>query len=206
MLTLLQRIRPASAVVCDSMRQDLCRLAADATPSRPVAALALHARGCPPCAAWVDSLAHARRWLDEAVAGAPLPPDVGVLAEKARRALVRELAARLARDLQDDARQRAARPRGARRDDARRLLALTGAAALRQDPWRPALRLAMLPARMVPSDPHLLSVQRGQALKLAARLDPLGLDVALGHLAVLERDGRGGAANAEADRLLALVG
>jgi hypothetical protein len=206
MHTLMARVRPVATTECELTRQDLCRLAADSVTTRPVAALALHARGCGSCAAWVDSLARARQWIEEAASGSPLPPDVGALAEKARRALVRELAARLARDLQDDARQRAGRPRAARRDDARRLLALAGAAALRLEPWRPALRLALLPAHLRAKGEEAQVAQRALALRLASRLDPLGLDVALGHLTVLERDGRGGAANDETDRLLSLVG
>jgi hypothetical protein len=207
MTIMAERVRPgAPPAECDGVRLDLCRMAAGGTTGRPVLELARHAQHCPPCAAFVDGLARARRWLDECVAAPPLPPDVTSLAERSRRALLRELAARLARDLQDDARQRAGRPRALRRADVRRMLALAGAATLRRDPWRGAIRLALLPARLVPSGADAQAVQRAAALRLAARLDPLGLDVALGHLAALERDGRGGAANAEADRLLALVG
>jgi len=207
MPVLTERLRPGTpAAECDGVRLDLCRMAAGGATGRPVRDLARHAHGCPPCAAFVDDLARARRWLEECALPPPLPPDVATLAECSRRALLRELAARLARDLQDDARQLAGRSRELRRDDVRRMLALAGAAALHRDPWRGAIRLALLPASLQPAGTGAQTVRRAEALRLAARLDPLGLDVALGHLAALERDGRGQVADAEADRLLELVG
>lgn len=186
----------ARTAECDGVRLDLCRLAVDVATGSPVADLARHAHACAPCAAFVDDLARARRWLEECAA-TPRPPDVASLAGRARRALLRELAARLARDLQDDARQRPGRPREPRRADVRRVQALAGRDVLRREPWRAAIRRVLRPARRAPPGPD--------ALTLAARLDPLGLDVALGHLALLERDGRGRVAHEEADRLLALV-
>jgi hypothetical protein len=44
------------------------------------------------------------------------------------------------------------------------------------------------------------------ALRLASRLDPLGLDVALGHIAILERAAQRAQAQREAERMLSLVG
>ena len=190
-----------AADACADWKLDLCRLAVGAVPERPVAELAVHARGCAACARWVDQLAAVREWLERRVLPVA-PPDVAGLARRAGHALGRELAARVARDLLDDALVREGRPREQRRRDLRRLLALQGPAALRAAPWPEIVRLVLRPVR--PWSPP--SARRAAALRLAARLDPLGLDVALGHLASLEREGRGPAADAEADRLLALVG
>ncbi len=206
MSTTLERVRPALLTdECRAARQDLCRLAVGGVTQRPVAHLARHARGCGPCAAWVDGLAVAAGWLERAPAGAP-PPGLEELAESARQALLRELAARLARDLLDDAARQPGRLPPARRADARRLLALAGAPTLRGEPWRSALRLAHLSRRLRPAGEDAHSIFRGVALRLAARLDPLGLDVALGHIAILERTGRRAQAQQEAERLLSLVG
>lgn len=206
MSTTLEGVRPQlDADTCRRARQELCRLAVGSRPAVPVAALAHHARGCGGCSAWVDGLAAAVHWLEGAT-GPELPPDLGALAESARQALLRELAARLARDLLDDGARRAGRPLAERRRDARRLLALAGPAALREDPWRLALRLAHLPARMRPRDEAGHEALELAVTRLAARLDPLGLDVALGHIALLERTGRRVAAHEEAERLLELAG
>ena len=190
----------ASADACAEWKLDLCRLAVGAAPDQPVTMLAVHARGCPGCARWVDQLAACRTWLERRVAPRG-PPEVADLARRASHALTRELAARLARDLHDDALQRDGRSRALRRRDLRRLLALGGPQAFRTAPWPQVVRLLLRPVRR--HGPP--SARRAAALRLAARLDPLGLDVALGHLAALEREGRNAAADAEADRLLALV-
>jgi hypothetical protein len=191
----------APADACAEWKLELCRLAVGAPLDWPVAALAAHARGCPGCARWVDELAACRAWLERRVA-ATREPEVSELARRASSALDRELAARLARDLHDDALARPGRPRTLRRRDLRRLLALRGPRAFQGAPWPQVVRLVLRPVR--PRLPP--SARRAAALRLAARLDPLGLDVALGHLAALEREGRNVAADAEADRLLALVG
>lgn len=201
----LERVRPALMTdECRAARQDLCRLAVGGATRWRVADLARHARGCGACAAWVDGLAVAVGWLERAGAATP-PPGLEELAESARQALLRELAARLARDLLDDAAREPGRTPPARRVDARRLLALAGARALRREPWRSALRLAHLPPRLRPPGEDAHSLFRSVALRLAARLDPLGLDVALGHIAILERTGQRAKAQREAERALELV-
>jgi hypothetical protein len=186
---------------CAEWRLDLCRLAVGASPDRSVASLAAHARRCAGCAVWVDELAATRLWLEERV-GARRRPEVADLASRASHALGRELSARLARDLLDDALLREGRPHAARRRDLRRLLALGGPTAFKAPPWPLVVRLVLKPVRRRGAP----SARRALALRLAARLDPLGLDVALGHLAALEREGRNPVADAEADRLLSLVG
>jgi hypothetical protein len=183
---------------CHEVRQDLCRFAVDAATRRPVAALARHARQCAPCGRYVDDVARVRAWLERSAPPAPeFVATAAELAGRARAALARELAARLARDLWDLGHGRATRALELRRQDVRRLLALRGRPALRVEPWPAALRLLLRPG----SRPD-----RAHALKLATRLDPLGLDVALSHVAVLEHRGERAAAELEADRLLGLLG
>jgi hypothetical protein len=180
---------------CEEVRQDLCRLAVDAATGAPVALLARHARRCDGCAAYVNSVAHARRWLElglRALAPADTRPEA--LEARARAALARELAARLARDLQDLGLGEEARPVGERRRDLQRLELLRG--PLERDPWPVASRLVGA------SRP----INRRLALRLASRLDPVGLDVAVAHLQALERTGRGALAHAETERLLGLLG
>jgi hypothetical protein len=127
------------------------------------------------------------------------PALVGVVAElagRARAALARELAARLARDLWDLGHGRPARPLPLRRLDVRRVFALQGAAPLRAEPWPSAVRMLLREGARL---------DRAQAVQLATRLDPLGLDIALSHVALLEHRGQRRAAEVEADRLLGLL-
>ena len=181
---------------CEDVRQDLCRLAVDAPTSAPVALLAHHARRCDACASYVDALARARRRLDQGLreAGAEKVTPTA-LEGRARTALARELSSRLARDLHDLGAGGECRPGSVRRRDLQRLRWLAG--PFDRDPWPVASRLVAESER---------PINRRLALRLATALDPLGLDVAIGHLQALERTGRAGLANAETDRLLGLLG
>jgi hypothetical protein len=111
----------------------------------------------------------------------------------AREALSRELAARIARDLLDRARNRSRRSGAELAVDVQRVEALGGAQPVQ------CQAAARLLAEDGPPD-------RTALLVLASRLDPLGLDVALAHLAQLERAGRGRDAGRQADRLLDALG
>jgi hypothetical protein len=180
--------------------------------------MAAHARRCPGCAAFADDVARVRAWLagmDHAAraAAGPAPsatqsatPNAGQSAGQcagpgscARAALVRELAARIARDLLACAGVAPPRSAGKARADRARLVALLGRRGVREPPWPAALRLL---------SPHAVAEsgageRREHLLAAAARLDPLGLDVALGHIAQLERDGRRAQADAHADGVIA---
>jgi len=190
-----------AATRCDDVRHDLCRLAVGSRPNEPPAVLARHARGCLSCRDYADDLAGVSLWL-ECQAGprrrggdeAPGPDDP--LIRRARRALERELGARLARDLLELGQGRPDRDAERRRLDLARLVALGGTACLR----RPALRAArrLLSARRV-------CIDRRGSLRLALQLDPLGLDVALAWLSQLEKEGRRREADAVADRVLGLL-
>ena len=187
--------QPTCEPICEQARQDLCRLAVDAATVAPVALLARHARRCDGCAAYVNVVARARRWLELGLRElVPADTRPEALEARARAAMARELAARLARDLHDLGVGAEARPVEERRRDLRRLGWLRG--PLERDPWPVAARL------IGASRP----INRRLALRLASRLDPVGLDVAIGHLQALERTGRGSLAHAEADRLLGLLG
>ncbi|MGQ0552861.1 MAG: hypothetical protein ACT4PU_06540 [Planctomycetota bacterium] len=120
------------------------------------------------------------------------------LQQRSERALVRELAARLARDLLAVGQERPPRMTALRRRDLRRLLLLVGAHELRRPPWRAVVR--RLGGRRFRPTPSL------DLLALAVELDPLGLDLSLAYIARLEREGLAERANAEADRLLELTG
>ena len=188
------------ATRCDDVRQDLCRLAVGGESSEPADLLARHARGCASCRDYADDLAGVSRWLEGRPGAKPArvtaarPDDT--LMRRACLALERELGARLARDLLELGQGRPDRDPARRRLDLLRLLVLCGASALRRPPWRAALRL--------------LSVRRGSvdrrgALRLALQLDPLGLDVALAYLSLLEKEGRRREADEVADRLIGLL-
>ncbi|HTE04657.1 MAG TPA: hypothetical protein VK824_00570 [Planctomycetota bacterium] len=183
--------------LCVPVRQDLCRFAVGAPTRQPLAALARHAHRCAGCGRYIDDVARVRAWLR---GSAPQEPEftatLAELVERARTALARELSARLARDLWDLGHGRSTRPVALRRRDVQGLLALWGPAPLRVEPWTSAVRLLARDRR--PRD-------RAPALALATRLDPLGLDVSLSHIASLERRGQRRAAEAEADRLLGLL-
>jgi hypothetical protein len=187
----------AGARVCEAVRQDLCRFAVGAATREPLAELARHAHACLGCGRYIDDVARVREWLEGSTREDPeFLGTVAELVERARTALARELSARLARDLWDLGHGRNCRPVALRRMDVRRLLALWGPAPLRREPWPSAVRLLALDRR--PRD-------RAPALALATALDPLGLDVALSHIASLEHRGQRRAAEAEADRLLGLL-
>ncbi len=185
------------AEICEAVRQDLCRFAVGAEPGRPLAALARHVRRCPGCGRYIDDLARVRAWLERSAQQGPeFTATLAELVARARDALARELSARLARDLRDLGHGRPMREAALRRADVRRLAALWGAGALREEPWPSAVRLLVRDRR--PAD-------RAPAFALATRLDPLGLDVSLSHIASLEHRGHRRAAEAEADRLLGLL-
>lgn len=190
---------------CDDVRQDLCRRAVGGESSEPAEIQARHARGCAPCRDFADDLAGVSRWLERRTAarcaGGRRQDGVAELDDplirRACLALERELGARLARDLLELGEGRPDRDPASRRLDLVRLVALRGGAALRRPPWRGVVRLLSVRRRCV---------DRRRALRLALQLDPVGLDVALAYLSQLEKDGRRREANAQADRLLGLLG
>jgi hypothetical protein len=182
-----------------------------------VGALARHARRCEACREYADGVALVRGWLERRAAHGPSLFDAAVSAtsvlRRAQAAVARELASRLARDLAAVARGGFPRAERFWRADLRRLVALRDSSPLRPPPW-PAVTEVLARSGASTSDRAAEpgvgqrlpgSAERAEALRLAARLDPLGLDVALGHLALLERTGCGEQADAEADRLLAML-
>ena len=90
---------------------------------------------------------------------------------------------------------KAPRPTQVSERDLRCLVALRGPAALREEPWRSAASVLRSSG----------AIDRDKAPELAARLDPLGLDVALAWLGMLVRAGEGEKAHAATERLLAEV-
>lgn len=184
---------------CVTVRQDLCRLAVGAPAALGAARMAAHARRCPACAAFADDVARVRGWLAAPPgAQAALAQAGWAQAACARAALVRELAARIARDLLARAGVAPARPAVECRADRARLLALLGRRGLRQPPWRDALRRP----RAADAAGPVVHAERERLLAAALRLDPLGLDVVLGHLAQLERNGKHERADGHADSVL----
>lgn len=185
---------------CDEVQLSLCRLAlGDRTRARGLR-LAEHVRRCAECDGFVDELSAVRQWLDVAKRPLALRRRRAELARLARLSLARELAARVSRDLLQASRGHPVRPAQARRRDMRRLQ------ALRADGW---LRCAMglgsgewTRVRDVLLDG---CAQPGEALALAARLDPLGLDVGLAWMGQLVRVGSDHEAHRVAERLLADV-
>jgi hypothetical protein len=183
---------------CVAVRQDLCRLAVGAPATLGAARMAGHARRCPACAGFADDVARVRGWLADEGSAPRVTPRTG-----ARKALVRELAARLARDLYARAVGAPVRPVGKRRADRARLVALLGPRALNAAPWRGVLPLLAARSGSSGDEAGQAPGNREQLLAAAVRLDPLGLDIVLGHLAQLERSGRRDQAHAQADGLLA---
>ena len=120
---------------------------------------------------------------------------------------MRELSARLARDLLRLSDGRAPRTPAVRRRDIERLRHLLGASALEVEPWSSALPLLLAPETPGVRDTSdgVARRDRARLLALASRLDPQGLDLALQHLGLLVRQGLTASADAEADRLLELV-
>ena len=218
----VEAVRPAGPVArraCADVREQMSRFAVGLTPGGAVAELARHARACADCAEWIDALALARSWLERrarggARAGAtPIEPSAqestrepewtpAALDELARSALHRELLSRLARDLLALHHGEAPRAWDCVRRDLRRLVALGGPEALRGRDEREAARLLARAARAPRPD----VTWRGRAGHLAARFDRWGLDVALAHMALLEREGRRAEADHEAARVLGLFG
>jgi len=180
------------SLACEDVRHELCRLAVGAAGLAGAARVAAHVRHCATCGEWVDELARVRAWLGARRVNGKVPLSQAEVEARARQALSRELAARLARDLLDRARGRPVRQDVERAADLLRVEALGGAqtAACR--------RAECLLVADGPPD-------RAALLALAYRLDPLGLDVALAHLAQLERAGKRREADREADRLLELL-
>jgi len=194
--------RAADATSCRIVREDLCRFAAEQTPRRPVAELARHARTCRDCAGFMEALALARRWLQQSdPSGSPGCHTLVALAGRVRGSLARELSSRIARDLL--ALHDGQRPRAwpVIRRDLRRVVALAGPAALRGAEEREAVVLLARAAHAARPD----ITWRGRAGHLAARFDGCGLDIALAHMALLEREGRRADAEREVVRVLGLL-
>jgi hypothetical protein len=202
---LVRAPRRRRVTACATVRQDLCRMAVGARASLGAAPAAAHARRCPACAAFADDVARVRSWL-----GGPFRTRPADASSRARAALARELGARLARDLLGLAGLAPSRRAEAARADVERLRALLGPDRLAGPPWAETLHLLHargdVSAAARTDEPGAPPVERAHLLAVAARLDPLGLDVGLGHLAMLERCGRRAQADADADGLLARLG
>lgn len=190
--------RPAtspSPQLCERLQWQVCRLAAGVPLEVAASALARHVRGCRACDAFVDELGSVRRWL----ARRPAPDELTAPRDDdgvaARKALARELMARLARDLLALGRGQEPRPLDERRRDLRRLDGL-GHRGWWARPEAGGFAVALDLA--VTEGP----VRKEAALEAAALLDPLGLDVTLAWMSCLERAGRGALAHRLADRLL----
>jgi hypothetical protein len=174
----------AGGLDCDAVRDALTGLALDEPLGASGRAVAAHAANCPQCDGFADDLATCR-------AGLLAPPRCAPPGPLAHSALEEQLRVRLARDLLARARRDAPRPFDELQWDLRRLGALAEArGAARTD----ARRIADALARPTPS--------RARLLGLAARLDPLGVDVALAWIGFLVHAGRRRQAERVADRLL----
>jgi len=188
------RVAP-SVGLCESVQWHVCRMAAGLPLRVSGTALARHVRECRACDSFVDELGAVRRWLAACPRPSALARDPGDVAPRARRALARELMARLARDLLALGRGQEARPLADRLRDVQRLDGLGGPrwwAGEQYRPWQAAIELVVQPG----------PVNRDAALEGASWLDPLGLDIALAWLGCLERTGRSDLARRLADRLL----
>lgn len=184
------------AKACADVRHELCRLAVGARLGQRPRVLAAHVRACPDCDAAIDELAALRRWLADTRQQVPVAREDEELKDLAQAAIVRELEARLARDLHARCLGRRGRPREAVLDDLRRAHLLRHASGVSAGAWARLPRMLLGPAS---------AVRRGAGLALAARLDPAGLDLALAWLAQLAKDGHHAHAQREADRYLAVV-
>ena len=177
---------------CGAVNAALSRLAIGDSLSGSAAAVARHVRECAACDAFVDAVADVRAWLEGATSPTVRRPAESELRRTAVSALTGELAARLARDLVAEVRGTEGRPSAQRRRDVARLQALHGEGLWRREPW------CSLHA-------HVAGEAKADAqhvLGLAARLDPVGLDLALGWLGLLEGRGEGRRASRAAERLL----
>lgn len=182
---------------CAATRAELCRLAVGLEPPDP-RVVTHHVRGCAGCRDFVDELAEVRGWLDGiSVDRVAETPDARTLADRARRALGAELAARFARDLLAVVEGKAPRPRDVRERDRERLALVLDDDALDRSPWPEVFAAIDVP-------PHSLRA-RARALDVAVALDPVGLDIGLSHIATLVRVGDVARADAEADRWTGLV-
>jgi len=171
---------------CDAFRDWLAGLALGEAPAPDASSRAAHARRCPSCDAYADDVAACRRWLLQRDPPRPAPTDTAAL----DRALVVQLRARLARDLLRRARREPARERDAIHDDL--------------DRWRWLARQLgepLLEVERVAGALEAARPARARLLALAARLDPLGLDIALAWIGWLLHAGRRERADHYADRL-----
>jgi hypothetical protein len=178
---------------CARTRQALCRLAVGGTLDQGARELARHVQGCTRCDEHLDELAGLRRWLARWIPVASTAREDDLLELGARAAVVRELEARLARDLLPGSNG----PRRGREDvqsDVRRRELLREASAVPPVLWRRA-RAALLEGAA--------ELTAGERLELAVSLDRTGLDLALAWLAQLSRTGRHDHARREARRYLA---
>ena len=187
---------PRRVTSCDEVREDLGRLAVGGALCDHALDVARHVRRCAACDEFVDELAAMRQFVEQLEAPVARRYDLAALRWRATVALERELAARLARDLVALARGEPCRSPDDRAVDVARLTALRGVALWSDEPWWSAREV--LEGRQ-PIEPD-------HALGLAARLDPLGMDVALGWLGLLERNGRPAIAGRVAAQLLFEVG
>jgi hypothetical protein len=150
-------------------------------------------QGCTRCDEHLDELAGLRRWLARWTPVASTAREDDLLEQGARVAVVRELEARLARDLLPGP-AGSGRSREEVRSDVRRRELLRDASDVPPVLWQ-RVRAALLDEA---SDCR--SVER---LELAVSLDRTGLDLALAWLAQLSRTGRHDHARREARRYLA---
>lgn len=163
-------------------------------------ALAGHVRGCPSCEAFVDELASVRGWLEAVRPPSERSAGRGDLTTRARRALLREVAARLARDLLALSRGRPMREAEERRRDLALLDVLRRSLRGQGSGGSPLAHADACRVSAVLGGAE--SVDRREALRLAVLLDPLGLDVSLAWMGVLSRAGDHSRAEAVADRFL----
>ncbi len=200
----METIRSELAVTpatCEETRWQMCRLAAGLTLANRARPVARHVRDCRSCDAFVDELAALREWLLRHRASLDVDSpaswsggEVNVR-QAASRALCRELEARLARDLLAMGLREPTRPVDERRRDVCRAGLLRGHSSVSDSTWKEATEAVLIDSE----------VPRDVAIPLAARLDPLGLDIALVWLGQLTRSGREQEAQRVTDRLLAAV-
>lgn len=174
----------ADGLDCDTVRDALTGLALDEPLGASGRQVARHAAACPACDAFADDLAACRAGLLSTPRGLPSR-------ERAQVALEEQLRARLARDLLARARREPTRPPEEMQRDLRRL------GALARERGLPTLEAERVAGALVQQPPS-----RARLLGLAARLDPLGVDVALAWIGFLVHAGRRRHAERVADRLL----